>query len=161
MRAKLTCVYRGHSSEDVSSLISRICEDIANEPNLKNLTRLCGSLSYMSLFMIPDYELTVGKAYTVENSSYYVDGIIKTSYHDITESFYKITAQQCNIPETLLTVLKDCAFGEAMSNLNVSTQKVYVALLQCYCSICKIPFTYNTEEYWYLIQNAFLEVIGL
>lgn len=160
MRDKLTCLYRGHKLEDVVGVVDSLCERIADDPSIDNLQKLCGALSYVSLFVIPDYELTAGKAYTVENSCYYVEGIIKLSYHALVDSFYKITTLNVNIPETLYTVLSDCAFGETLSVLRVPMSRVYVALMRCYCAITKLPFKYNTTESWYMIQSSFLEEVG-
>ena len=160
MREKLTCVYRGHSFEDVAGVVSSICERIADDPSIINLQKLCGALSYASLFVIPDYDLTAGKAYTVENSCFHVDGIIKLSFHSIVESFYEMTMLRVNIPNTLLRILLDCAFGETLSVMRLPMSEVFVALLRCYCEIAKMEFKYNTDESWYNIQLAFSEEVG-
>lgn len=160
MREKLTCVYRGHAFEDVARVVNNSCENITEDPSVVNLQKLCGALSYASLFVIPDYDLTAGKAYTVENSCLHVDGIIKLSYHCIVESFYELTTLRVNIPDTLLKILLDCAFGETLSVMRIPMRDVYVALLRCYCNITGKEFKYNINESWYNIQLAFTEEVG-
>ena len=157
---KLTCLYRGHIFEEIYGVVGDLCAEIADEPSPKNIQRLCGALSYASLFVIPDYDLIAGKAYTVENSCYYVDGIIKLSYHSIVDCFYKLTCGSSNIPDTLLKILLDCAFGEVMSVLRLPMRDIYVALLRCYCSAVKKEFTYNTEDNWYSLQLKLSEEVG-
>lgn len=160
MREKLTCIYRGHNFEDIAGVVSSLCERITDEPSLDNLQKLCGALSYASLFVIPDFDLTAGKAYTVENSCYYVDGMIKLSYHAIVENLYELTAKRVNIPDALIKILLDCAFGEVMSILRLPMSTVFVALLRCYCDLAKLPFNYDINESWYRIQLSFSEEVG-
>lgn len=161
MRDKLVCTYRGHSLDFVQERIHTICEYAEKEASLALLRTLCGHLSYASLFVIPDYELTTDKAYTVESSCFYVDGIIKLSYHRIIESFYELSAPDrlCSPEQALYAVLIDCAFGEVFSVLRLPMKECYIALLRCYTALTGNNVDVNPEESWYNIQLRFMEEV--
>lgn len=140
-----------------------------NYASYKVLQKLCGAISYSSLFIIDEFALVSGKSYTAENVCYFSNGIFKESTHLLIENCMKITVQDYDIDELLYPILSDCLFGEVVTQFELNPKDIYCMLAICYYTIIScfskvtaiLEMWKNPQHTIHSIQNWFIVEEGV
>jgi hypothetical protein len=154
MSDKACLVYNKSKSQEVAlNNVAVRCKEIItdNSEYLTTLKRLCGTLCYSSLFLLPDYELANEQKYTFENVCYFVPGLLKMTLHEMLDNLSIVVTSnsQQKIHSALKAILHECMYAEVISLLKVNVKDTYCALLYVYCKLCKNTNHANkVKEFW-------------
>lgn len=131
---KYTITYKSHISKEkaVSGCYALCLSVLDGDTSTRTLHRLCGSIAYNSIYLIPDFCRENNKAYSIENICYFVPGILKLSTHNLLEKCGNINSIRYNYVTELKNILSDCTFAELMSLLELPIKDVYCALFCIY-----------------------------
>lgn len=108
------------------------------------LKKLCGAVSYNSLFMIDSYNLVNGKQYSIENVCYHMRGLLKVATHELLDNISDITLPNACFDEILCKVLDESLFGEIVTEMKLNAKDLYCAFLLFYLHLREL---YNCEPY--------------
>ena len=135
--AKFNVTYRKNISlEYARKVVSEYCVKVrCGNTSSDMLKRLCGSISYCSMSLIPDFDLEVGVSYSIENICYFAPGIMKLPLHIIVDCLGNIAAVNDDIRGNLKTILHECLFGEIMCLFKLNPKYVYCALFYMYSNL--------------------------
>jgi len=122
---------------------------IKGNTSIENLIKLCGTITYSAIFLIPDFDLWNNRKYTLENICYYVPGLLKLPLHDILENLSDICFKDKDIKQALYNILHESLFPEAISLLGLNTKDVYAALLYNYLALT------NNSDKLQTVKNMF------
>ncbi len=92
------------------------------------LPSCCGSLAYLSLFLLPEFELEDKKVYSIENVCSYVPGIFTMFMHD-TLTFLGRVAMGINVRDSVGALLSSAGFYECFKMLGVVPKEWYRVFL--------------------------------
>lgn len=153
-------------SEVAKNAVVANCKAILDgNASLANLRKLCGSVVYNFVFLIPDYTLESGTRYTIEQICLNVRGLLSMGTHELLEDFGNICVNDTYIIDRLYSLLHNCLFGEVVALTGLQTRDIYVALFLCYASLTsntyvsdKLKEMYtNSElnylEFWQLFES--------
>ena len=123
-----------NQKEKAIEAIGNRCDEILHGMNdLENLRRLCGSIAYSSVFLIPSFDLVDGKQYSVEAICTQVRSMLAKDMRDFLMRLGVIaTSHGSELLEALHAILYECTFPEVMEFLGLPFSRCYFALLSCY-----------------------------
>ena len=130
---KFCITYRKSVSRELAlSSLQANCITIRNgEASYDMLKKVCGNLTYLSLFLIADYTLEDRVQYSIENVCLSTPGLLKLPMHNLLECCGNITYKSDELINSLKYILHDCMFAEIMSLLGVGIKNTYCALFCC------------------------------
>lgn len=134
---KLCITYNCSKSFEVAQkAVVANCRAILNgDISIATLRKLCGSLTYSFLFIIPEHFLEDKRSYTIEAICVHVLGLLNYSVHDILTSLGSICVKDSDITDRLEETLHSCLYGETLALIGANTRETYAALLLCYARI--------------------------
>lgn len=95
------------------------------------LRSCCGSLAYLSLFMLPEYEREDKKVYSIEKVCTYIPGLFTLFMHDVLENLGKIASGE-DMHQSLYNLLSCAGFYECFEMLGVVPKIWYRVFLYMY-----------------------------
>ena len=132
----MTIKYSSSKTKDVAEkAIGLHCNTIRSKQSfdLSLLRKLCGTVIYSGLFLLPDYKLCDGVSYSIEAMCFYAPPFLAQTLHEILEQMGSCITENANIDKHLLAILKDSMFPEVMSLITKQPTEVYYSLFISYC----------------------------
>lgn len=131
------------------------CEAILlGNRTIKALRKLCGSIVYNFLFLIPSHLLEDGKNYTLEAICVNVKGLLNYSVHDMLNDLGSVCTEDAKVLSSLQEVLHSCLYGETFSLVSLNTKDTYMALLLCYLNLKSLKDTVDEAVQIYRNTNT-------
>lgn len=154
MSGKKCLTYNSLKDRGVATAtVQKLCFDIFDgKSTIKNLQRLCGCMSYVSIFIIPEYKLEDNNVYTFENICQYVPGLLKLPLHDMLDSLGNITLPNTEIIVELKKILHEALYAETVDLLHVRIKDTYCALAIMYFKLLE------DEAHMQVILNMYLDM---
>lgn len=156
---RLCITYNSIKSYEVAkkAVVANCKAILDGDRSITALRRLCGSLTYNFLFIVPEHLLEDKRSYTIEAICIHVLGLLNYSVHDMLTDLGNICVKDVCITSSLENILHSCLFGETFSLIGVNTKDIYTALFLCYArNLClglveeKVFELYNCEDVGFL-----------
>lgn len=99
--------------------------------DVDKLRSCCGSLAYLSLFLLPEYEREDKKVYSIENICTHVPGLFTLFMHEVLENLGRIASGE-ESHQALYNLLNCAGFYECFEMLGVTPKVWYRIFLYKY-----------------------------
>lgn len=137
-----------------------VLQSLSKRLESKELATCYGSLAYLSLFLLPEFELEDKKVYSIEKVCTYSPGLITMMLHEILEILGDL-ALGVDVRENLRKLLEHVGFYECFELLGVVPRDWYRAFMYQYYE-CAIPWGSLLQLHTYdSLHKEFLSKEGL
>lgn len=113
----------------INNQIEKISKDACD---IDVLRKLCGAISYNSLFLIDFYKLEENRKYTAESVCQYVQGLLKRPTYEFLSTCMDLSVEDDKIGYRLTFILDEGLFGEIVSQFDINAKDLYCSFLMLY-----------------------------
>ncbi len=138
MEVKKCVTYNAKKTERMAlaSINNYVTRIKGGELTVELFKKLCGAISYNSLFLMEGYRLVDGRRYTAESVCIDVRGLLKIPTHEFIESCMALTLCNKSFMNLLRRVLDEALFAEIISQFKLNTKDIYCAFASIYVHLC-------------------------